>query len=97
MCKFLTNQSLVTTKFFRDSLLAILMMFFTSCMEVEHHVYGSKNDIKIRFEILANHSMVQMSDNQTGGDVMGDAADQFRAAGKGIIVKESTREKAGEI
>ena len=51
-------------------------------MEVEHHVYGNKNDIKIRFEILANHSMVQMSDNQTGGDVMGDAADQFRAAGK---------------
>lgn len=59
MYKFLTNQSLATTKFFRDSLLAILMMFFTSCMEVEHHVYGSKSDIKIRFVILANHSMVQ--------------------------------------
>ena len=66
-------------------------------MEVEHHVYGSKSDIKICFEILANHSMVQKSDSQTGGDVMGDAADQFRATGKGIIVKESSREKAGEI
>jgi len=82
---------------FRFSLLFIFMIVLTSCMEVEHHVYGNKNDIKIRFEILANHSMVQMSDNQTGGDVMGDAADQFRAAGKGIIVKESSREKAGEI
>ena len=82
---------------FRFSLLFIFMIVLTSCMEVEHYVYGNKNDIKIRFEILANHSMVQMSDNQTGGDVMGDAADQFRAAGKGIIVKESTREKADEI
>lgn len=66
-------------------------------MEVEHHVYGNKNDIKIRFEILANHSMVQMSDNQTGGDVMGDAADQFRTVGKGMVVKEYRREKDGEI
>lgn len=81
----------------RIIILIAVMMFLTSCMEVEHHVYENKNDIKIRFEILVNHSMIQMSDNQTGGDVMGDAADQFRAAGKGIIVKESSREKAGEI
>lgn len=65
-------------------------------MEVEHHVYGSKSDIKIRFEILANHSMVQLSDNQTGGDVMGDAATQFRTVGKGMVVKEYKREKNGE-
>lgn len=96
MYKFITNQSLATTKFFRDSLLAILMMFFTSCMEVEHHVYGSKKDVKVRFEILANHSMVQLSDNQTGGDVMGDVATQFRAVDKGMVVKEYKREKNGE-
>lgn len=72
------------------------MMFLTSCMEVEHHVYGSKKDVKVRFEILANHSMVQLSDNQTGGDVMGDAATQFRAVGKGMVVKEYKREKNGE-
>ena len=60
---------------FRFSLLFLFMIVLTSCMEVEHHVYGNKNDIKIRFEILANHSMVQLSDNQTGGDAMGDAAD----------------------
>ena len=81
----------------RTFLFSILLMFFTSCMEVEHHVYGSKNDIKVRIEILANHSMVQLSDNQTGGDVMGDAADKFRSIGKGITVKESLREKNGEI
>lgn len=65
-------------------------------MKVEHHVYGSKKDVKVRFEILANHSMVQLSDNQTGGDVMGDAAAQFRAVGKGMVVKEYKREKNGE-
>jgi len=81
----------------RTFLFFILLMFFTSCMEVEHHVYGSKNDIKVRIEILANHSMVQLSNNQTGGDVMGDAADKFRSIGKGITVKESLREKNGEI
>ena len=72
-------------------------MFLTSCMEVEHHVYGSKKDIKVRFEILADHAMVQLSDNQTGGDVMGDAAAQFRTIGKDMIVKEYRREKNGEI
>ena len=65
-------------------------------MEVEHQVYGSKKDVKVRFEILAHHSMVQLSDNQTGGDVMGDAATQFRAVGKGMVVKEYKREKNGE-
>lgn len=63
-------------------------MYLTSCMEVVHHVYGSKKDVKIRFEVLANHSMVQLSDNQTGGAVMGDAAAQFQAIGKGKVVKE---------
>lgn len=71
-------------------------MFLTSCMEVEHHVYGTKKDVEVRFEILANHSMVQLSDNQTGGDVMGDVATQFRAVGKGMVVKEYKREKNGE-
>ena len=77
--------------------LVALMMLLTSCMEVEHHVYGSKKDVKVRFEILANHSMVQLSDDQTGGDAMGDAAAQFRAVGKGMIVKEYKREKNGEL
>lgn len=72
------------------------MFLLTSCMEVEHHVYGSKKNVKICFEILANHSMVQLSDNQTGGDVMGDAAAQFRSVGKGMAVKEYKREKNGE-
>ena len=80
----------------RIIILIAVMMFLTSCMEVEHHVYGSKKDVKVRFEILANHSMVQLSDNQTGGDVMGDAATQFRAVGKGMVVKEYKREKNGE-
>lgn len=80
----------------RIIILIAVIMFLTSCMEVEHHVYGSKKDVKVRFEILANHSMVQLSDNQTGGDVMGDAATQFRAVGKGMVVKEYKREKNGE-
>lgn len=82
--------------FSRIIILIAVMMFLTSCMEVEHHVYGTKKDVKVRFEILANHSMVQLSDNQTGGDVMGDAATQFRAVGKGMVVKEYKREKNGE-
>ena len=81
----------------RSFLFIIFIMFLTSCMEVEHHVYGSKKDIKVRFEILADHAMVQLSDNQTGGDVMGDAAAQFRTIGKDMIVKEYRREKNGEI
>ncbi|MBR4347797.1 MAG: hypothetical protein IKP90_02495 [Fibrobacter sp.] len=82
---------------FRLVLPAILMLFFTSCIEVEHHVYGSKNDIKIQYEILANHSMVQISDNETGGEIMSDMADKFRSVSKGMIVKESLREKDGEL
>ena len=44
-----------------------------------------------------NHALVEMSDNQSGGDVMGDYADQFRAAGKEIDVKQSRIKRNGEV
>lgn len=76
--------------------LVVVIMLLTSCMEVEHYVYGSKKDIKVRLEILANHAMVQLSDNQTGGDAMGDIAAQFQSIDKGMVVKEYKRAKDGE-
>lgn len=81
----------------RSLLLFLFIMLLTSCVEVDHYVYGSKNNPKIRLEFSMNHALVEMSDNQSGGDVMGDYADQFRAAGKEIDVKQSRIKRNGEV
>ena len=75
----------------------VITAILTSCVEVDHYVYGSKNNPKIRLEFSMNHALVEMSDNQSGGDVVGDYVDQFRAVGKEIDVKQSKTKRNGEV
>ncbi len=81
---------------FRLLIFFVFMMLFSSCVEVEHYVYGSKNNTKVRLELYMNHALVEMTDDQSGGDLIGDYADQFRTSGKGVDVKQGKLERNGE-